>query len=669
MFSRLGSLARRRNSRRTSTDDSTASSVGAAERRVSEIFRITIPNNINPGEEFQVDAGGRRVRVRCPPNTRPGEQMQITVPVERINEEGNSEHPSPPPDSSPHPPRSRNAPGVGQSTRSDKEEEDAGESQGDEGDASHLNLPPIPDQQEAAKTVSFQVIVPPNVNPGHPFALLAMGARVLVTCPIGAMPGMKIQFDLPVGLLKKPDGPKSKLAEIKLSYDKDGWTRTIRMDMKFQWTRLNETSNIDEINRFDPDRSAYVLKLDYLDNDNKLRRGRCSLVTAERGVVDSKIKSLTGSDLVSYSDIVNAQMKSYEDKIQWFHETCTKLSEDWGKTANLCTKIPVRREFLLRDSIAKVMSLTRGHLRTVWRIEYIGEDGIDAGGLAREWFDLVTKEVFDPAIGLWKTSESNQMCLEINPASEINCPEHLIYFRFLGRVMGKAIFDRQLINGHMVKHLYKHILGWPVMFNDLKDIDEEYYNSLKLLHRMGADVEYASIDFTQTEEILGEKKQIELISDGANVSVTRENLPEYIEACLKYRLLGRYEAQLNELLLGFYDVIPEPLLTIFDFQELELLMCGLPEINMDDWIKNTDYSSSVSMFGPRHEVCQWFWEVVSKYDQEMKARLLQFVTGTSGVPAGGFSSLQGMNVPGRGTLRKFTIYGIPLAMSNYPRSQ
>ena len=231
--------------------------------------------------------------------------------------------------------------------------------------------------------------------------------------------------------------------------------------------------------------------------------------------------------------------------------------------------------------------------------------------------------------------------------------------------MGKAMFDRQLVKGHMVKHLYKHILGWPVMMTDLKDLDEEYYNSLKSLRDMGSDVEYACIDFTQTEETMGVKKVVELIPDGANVDVTEENVPEYIEACLKYRLLGRYEAQLNELLLGFFDVIPEPLLTIFDFQELELLMCGMPQIDMDNWKEHTEYSGEYDRDGSNHTVCLWFWEVVSEYDDELKARLLQFVTGTSGVPARGFSSLQGND----GNVRKFTIHGVTLDTCVYPRSQ
>jgi hypothetical protein len=275
----------------------------------------------------------------------------------------------------------------------------------------------------------FEVVVPVGVVPGRPFALLAGGVRVLVTCPKDARPGQKIRFNLPVGLVNRPDGPKGKLAEIKLSYDKDGWARTIRAtDMKFQWTRLNEIGiPVDERTRFEADQSAYVLKLDYLDDNDRLRRGACSLVTPERGVVDSKIKSTTGSDLVSYSDIATAQVKGYDDKIQWFQDTCAQLCEDWNKGH---MRINVRREYLLGDSMEAVMSLSRKDLRKVWRFEFIGEAGIDAGGLAREWFELVTDEVFDPDMGLWQTSATNQMCLQINPASGECCL--LLFGRFQG---------------------------------------------------------------------------------------------------------------------------------------------------------------------------------------------------------------------------------------------
>jgi len=367
------------------------------------------------------------------------------------------------------------------------------------------------------------------------------------------------------------DNARNELVEI--NYNRDGWVRTIRAtDMKFQWTRLDERGEVDESTRFDPERSAYVLKLDYLDDNDRMRQGKISLVAPEKGVVDSKVNNADGTDLVDYADIVAAQMKSYEEKIQWFQDTCAQLRVECNEGH---MRMNIRRDCFLSDSMEAVMSLTRKDLRKVWKFDFIGEACMKEAESAREWLEVVTQEMFDPDVGLWATSEANPMCMHINPASEITCPEdHLAYFRFIGRVMGKAMFDRQLVKSHMARHLYKHILGWPVTFEDLKYVDKQYYNSLNGLKDMGSDVEYVGLEFTVLEETLGVKQEVELVSNGADMDVVEDNLPEYMEACLKYRLLGRYEAQLKELLLGFFDVIPQPLLTIFDFQELELLMCG-----------------------------------------------------------------------------------------------
>ena len=256
----------------------------------------------------------------------------------------------------------------------------------------------------------------------------------------------------------------------------------------------------------------------------------------------------------------------------------------------------------------------------------------------------------------------------MHTCTEYCCEDHLIYYRFLGRVMGKALFDRQLVAGHMVGYIYKHILGWPVTFGDLAMVDDEYYNNLKQLQTLatsGEDLSMLCLDFTTTQDIMGVKEEIELIPNGAKIEVDNDNFPEYLEACLKYRMLDRVKPQLNELLLGFFDVIPEPLLTIFDFQELELLMCGLPDIDLEDWKEHTEYSGECDHVGGDHQVCIWFWEVVGEFDRETKARLLQFVTGTSGVPSRGFGGLQGND----GNIRKFTIHGVGVDVCLYPRAQ
>ena len=140
--------------------------------------------------------------------------------------------------------------------------------------------------------------------------------------------------------------------------------------------------------------------------------------------------------------------------------------------------------------------------------------------------------------------------------SGISCPDdHLMYFRFLGRIMGRALFDRQLIKGHMVRHMYKHLLGWPITFEDLEHRDEDYYQSLKKLVNMD-DVSHMCLDFTATEERMGVRHEVDLIENGAMKEVTNDNFAQYLEANLKYRMLDRTKPQMTELLLGFFDVVP-----------------------------------------------------------------------------------------------------------------
>jgi len=441
-------------------------------------------------------------------------------------------------------------------------------------------------------------------------------------------------------------------------------------DYKFTWVRTinnnnDDTAEVDTRTRFDRKTSAYCRNLSLLQgNDPRMRAGKVAIVPANQYAVGSQVYNDQGQQIVSYVDFSTLEGGTYEQKCQWFYSKCTQLKPTWEGGGHVCIK--VRRNHLLEDSMQAVMSLGRSDLRKIWRFDFLGEPGKDAGGLAREWFTIITQRLMDADFGLWLSSAANQACMRINPASEISCPEdHLIYFRLLGRIMGKAVMDQQLVAGHMVPYLYKHLLGWPITFDDLETVDAELYNNLsKLIDDIKPeDIEHMCLDFTLNEETLGLKKEVQLVPDGSSIDVTGDNLPEFLEANLKYRMMERIKPQLTQLLLGFYDVLPEPLLLVFDFHELELLMCGLPKIDMNDWKSNTNYSGHYN--GKNNSTCIWFWEVVQNdFDDEMKARLLQFVTGTSGVPGRGFSVLQGND----GNIKKFTIHGIDKKTSIYPRA-
>jgi len=412
----------------------------------TSVFRVLVPENVNPGDEFQVYAGSRIVRVRCPQGSGPGQSLSITVPIET----------TPAQDLPPDSPNVRpiNDPNNPDAPRAYMVTIPAGILGGQQfpvtiqgqqlmvtcplnarpGMSVRVVPPPPPTdvtrgpnggrpqapKKKDENSQLFEVEVPRGVQPGQPFALLAGGQRVLVTCPPNASPGQRIRFKLPLALLNRPK-VTNEATKVRLKYDKDGWTRTVRLtDLKFQWVRMDEQGDVDQRQRFDIDRSAYVRKLEFRPGeDPRIRTGLLSLVPAADAVVDSKIKSADGRDLVSYEDIADAQVKAFEEKADWFQKTCAQLCVEWNEGH---MRMNVRRQFLLGDSVDAVMSLSRKDLRKLWRFEFIGEAGIDAGGLAREWFQLVTQEVFDPDMGLWQSSQVNQMCMQINPASgTFNC--------------------------------------------------------------------------------------------------------------------------------------------------------------------------------------------------------------------------------------------------------
>lgn len=95
----------------------------------------------------------------------------------------------------------------------------------------------------------------------------------------------------------------------------------------------------------------------------------------------------------------------------------------------------------------------------------------------REWFFLLSHDMFDPSYGLFTYSTMDSYTLQINPSSYIN-PEHLSYFKFIGRVVGMAIFHRRFLDAFFVPCFYKMILGKKVTISDLEGVDEALHRGL-----------------------------------------------------------------------------------------------------------------------------------------------------------------------------------------------
>ncbi|KAL8490394.1 hypothetical protein ACS0TY_025562 [Phlomoides rotata] len=306
-------------------------------------------------------------------------------------------------------------------------------------------------------------------------------------------------------------------------------------------------------------------------------------------------------------------------------------------------RISVRRAYILEDSYNQLRMRSAQDLKGRLTVHFQGEEGIDAGGLTREWYQLLSRVIFDKGALLF-TTVGNESTFQPNPNS-VYQTEHLSYFKFIGRVVGKALFDGQLLDVHFTRSFYKHILGTKVTYHDIEAIDPDYFKNLKwLLENDISDIMDLtfSIDADEEKLILYERAQVtdyELIPGGRNIRVTEENKHQYVDLVAEHRLTTAIRPQINAFMEGFNELIPRDLISIFNDKELELLISGLPDIDLDDLRANTEYSG----YTAASPAIQWFWEVVQEFSKEDKARLLQFVTGTSKVPLEGFGSLQGIS--------------------------
>ncbi|GAB7361531.1 hypothetical protein MBLNU230_g1586t1 [Neophaeotheca triangularis] len=308
--------------------------------------------------------------------------------------------------------------------------------------------------------------------------------------------------------------------------------------------------------------------------------------------------------------------------------------------------VKVRRTHIFEDSYAEIMRQSPNDLKKRLMIKFDGEDGLDYGGLSREFFFLLSHEMFNPFYCLFEYSAHDNYTLQINPHSGIN-PEHLGYFKFIGRVVGLAIFHRRFLDAFFIGAFYKMILKKKVSLQDMEGVDAEFHRTLTwTMENDITDVIYST--FSVEDERFGEKVTVDLKEGGRDIEVTNENKEEYVSLITEWRIQKRVEEQFQAFVQGFHELIPADLVNVFDERELELLIGGIADIDVEDWKKHTDYRG----YTEQDPVVQNFWKCVRQWDAEQKSRLLQFATGTSRIPVNGFKDLQGSDGPRRFTIEK-----------------
>ncbi|XP_067107827.1 E3 ubiquitin-protein ligase HECW1 [Osmerus mordax] len=309
-------------------------------------------------------------------------------------------------------------------------------------------------------------------------------------------------------------------------------------------------------------------------------------------------------------------------------------------------KLIVRRDHLLEGTFNQVMAYSRKELqRNKLYVTFLGEEGLDYSGPSREFFFLLSQELFNPYYGLFEYSANDTYTVQISPMSAY-VENHLEWFRFSGRILGLALIHQYLLDAFFTRPFYKGLLRLATDLSDLEYLDEEFHQSLQWMKDNDI-TDILDLTFTVNEEVFGQVTERELKSGGSNLQVTEKNKKEYIERMAKWRVERGVVQQTEALVRGFYEVVDSRLVSVFDARELELVIAGTAEIDVSDWRTNTEYRGG---YHDSHIVIRWFWGAVERFNNEQRLRLLQFVTGTSSVPYEGFAALRGSN-----GLRRFCI--------------
>ncbi|KZT26754.1 hypothetical protein NEOLEDRAFT_1062431 [Neolentinus lepideus HHB14362 ss-1] len=366
---------------------------------------------------------------------------------------------------------------------------------------------------------------------------------------------------------------------------------------------------------------------------------------AHRKVLNLMVRNNPSLMSGSFSLLVNnPRVLDFDNKRNYFNQQLHRRPH--SRDAHTTLQLNVRRSRVFEDSVQHLQRKTGDQIKYgKLSVRFYDEEGVDAGGVTREWFQILARQMFDPNNALFQPCAADKLTYQPNSRSWIN-PEHLIFFKFVGRVIGKAIYDGRLLDAYFARSLYRQILGKPVDYRDVEWVDPEYYNSLCWI--LENDPSPLELTFSVEADEFGTTKVIPLKEGDISIPVTQENKKEFVQLSAQYRLYLSTKDQIEALLGGFYEIIPKDLVAIFNEQELELLISGTPDIDVDEWRAATEYHGYTSS----DPVIVWWWRALKSFNRDERAKVLSFATGTSRVPLGGFTELQGVQGTQRFSIHK-----------------
>ncbi|XP_041359668.1 ubiquitin-protein ligase E3A-like [Gigantopelta aegis] len=331
----------------------------------------------------------------------------------------------------------------------------------------------------------------------------------------------------------------------------------------------------------------------------------------------------------------------FDNRIRMLNERRTSLLQTivHGGPAMPYLRVRVRRDHIIDDALVALEMVAMENpqdLKKQLFIEFDGEQGLDEGGVSKEFFELVVDELFNPDIGMF-TYNSVTCQFWFNPTSFENDGQ----FTLIGIILGLAIYNSCILDIHFPMVVYYKLMGKKGTFRDLYDVDPMLTSSLnQILEYEGDDFEEV---FMQTFrighcDVFGTFLTHDLKENGDKIPVTQDNKHEFVNLYADYLLNKSIERQFRAFHRGFMMVTNEsPFKLLFRPEEIELLVCGCKSLDFEALEEATEYDGG---FTASSSTVRNFWLVVHGFDDDNKRKLLQFTTGTDRVPVGGLSKLK-----------------------------
>ncbi|XP_028585569.2 putative E3 ubiquitin-protein ligase HECTD2 isoform X1 [Podarcis muralis] len=310
----------------------------------------------------------------------------------------------------------------------------------------------------------------------------------------------------------------------------------------------------------------------------------------------------------------------------------------------LFLNVKVRRMHLVSDSLDE-LTRKRADLKKKLKVTFVGEAGLDMGGLTKEWFLLLIRQIFHPDYGMF-TYHKDSHC---HWFSSLNC-DNYSEFRLVGALMGLAVYNSITLDIRFPLCCYKKLLSPPIVpcdqnapvgigsvtIDDLCRVMPELAHGLNELLSYEGNVEE---DFYSTFQVFQEEfgviKCYNLKPDGDKIAVTNQNRKEYVQLYVDFLLNKSIYKQFAAFYYGFHSVCASYALMLLRPEEVEILVCGSPELDMHSLQKHTQYDG----YQKTDLTVRYFWEVVLEFPLELQKKLLHFATGSDRVPVGGMADL------------------------------